>query len=310
MTAGYVAGEIGGKGWEQLVRESILEPLGMTSTNFSDAESPKSQDYAIPYNEIEGRIQRIPFASAEAIGPAGGINSNLDDILRYVQMLLAKGKYNGKQLVSEANLKTIQSPQILMGAPSAFGELGDPAYGMGWVIQSYRGHRHVWHNGGIDGFYTLIATLPDDHLGVVIFTNRLDRAAAEVLARNVFDRMLGLEPVNWDQRYREATETAKKAEADEMKSISAGRKPGTHPSHPLQDYAGTYTHRAYGTVTIAAEGDHLRFTLNRLTGLLEHYHYDVFIVPPSQQVLGDTTVRFETGESGALQSRSSRTFTT
>lgn len=301
MTAGYLGGEVGGHGWQQLVRDTILEPLGMRSTNFSDAESQRSDDYALPYDEAEGKVQRIPFASAEGVAPAGAVHSTLNEMLRYAAMLLAGGKYNGKQIVSEAGLKTIRSPQILMGTPSPFPELSAPAYGMGWVIQTYRGHPYVWHNGGIDGFYTLLATFPDDHFAVVVFTNRLDRAAAEVLARNVFDRMLSLPSVDWDQRYREAAAQGKAAEAEERKKIAAERKPGTQPSHPLADYAGDYVHPAYGKVTITAEGGHLTFRLNRLSAPLEHYHYDVFIVPHSERTLGDLRMRFESGMAGAVE---------
>lgn len=302
MTAGYLAGEVAGSSWEDLVRSSILTPLGMTSTNFSDTDTAKSPDYALPYDEINGKVERIPFASTEAIGPAGSVHSSIDEMLHYEEMLLAHGKYEGKQLVSEANLKTIQSPQIVMGAPSPYPEQSEPAYGMAWVIQTYRGHRFVWHNGGIDGFYTLMALLPDDNVGVVIFTNRLDRAAAEVLLRNVFDRMLGLTPVDWDSRFHEAVDKAKKAENAEFKKIADERKPGTQPSHPLKDYAGTYTHPAYGTVIVSLNGDHLKFVLNLLAAPLDHYHYDVFIVPHSQRTLGDLKVRFETAMSGDVNS--------
>jgi len=302
MTAGYLAGEVAGSTWEDLVRSSILTPLGMTTTNFSDTESAKSPDYALPYDEINGKVERIPFASTEAIGPAGSVHSSIDEMLRYAEMLLAHGKYEGKQIVSEANLKTIQSPQIVMGAPSPYPEQSAPSYGMAWVIQTYRGHRFVWHNGGIDGFYTLLALLPDDNVAVVIFTNRLDRPAAEVLLRNVFDRMLGMTPVDWDSRFHEAADKAKKAEDSEFKKIADERKQGTHPSHALKDYAGTYTHPAYGNVVVTLDGDHLKFALNQLSAPLEHYHYDVFIVPHSQRTLGDLKVRFETEMSGDIDS--------
>ena len=302
MTAGYLAGEVAGSNWEQLVRTSILDPLQMTSTNFSDADSAKSPDYALPYDEVDGKVERIPFASTAAIGPAGSVHSSIDEMMHYAEMLLSGGKYNGKQIVSEANLKTIQSPQIVMGAPSPYPELSDPVYGMGWVIQTYRGHHYIWHNGGIDGFYTLLALLPDDHLGVVVFTNRLDRTAAEVLARNVFDRMLGMPPVDWDSRFRETAAKVTEAENAERKKIADERKPGTQPSHPLKDYTGTYTHPAYGTVTVSIEGDHLRIALNRLSAPLEHFNYDVFIVPHPQRTLGDLMVRFQTATSGEIDS--------
>ncbi len=301
MTAGYLAGKVYGKDWEALVRETILVPLDMKATNFSDAESEKTSDYALPYDEAHGKLQRIPFASAKGVEPAGAINSTLSEMLNYTQMLLSKGKYGGKQIVSEANLATIQSPQILMGRPSRYPELSDPAYGMGWVIQNYRGHHYVWHNGGIDGFYTLLAHLPEDRIGVVVFTNRLDPAAAEVLARQVFDRLLGLTPVDWDKRYQEAAAKAKEAEAQEEKTALAGRVPDTRPSHALEAYTGRFDNPGYGTATITLQDGRLQFALNQLAAPLEHFHYDIFITPLDSRLPG-LKVRFQTGMSGEIES--------
>lgn len=300
MTAGYLAGQVYGKGWETLVRETILNPLGMKATNFSDSDSEKTSDYALPYDEMHDKIQRIPFASAQGVEPAGAINSTLNEMLAYTQMLLAKGKYGEKQIVSEANLATIQSPQILMGRPAPYVEMSEPAYGMGWVIQSYRGHRYVWHNGGIDGFYTLLATLPDDRIGVVVFTNRLDPPAAEILARNVFDRLIGLAPVDWDERYQDTAAKAKQAEAEEEKKLLAGRVPDTHPSHPLEAYTGKFENPGYGTVTITLQDGRLQFALNRLRTPLDHFHYDIFITPIDSRLSG-LTVRFQAGVSGDIE---------
>jgi CubicO group peptidase (beta-lactamase class C family) len=69
--AGYLGGEVSGLGWEKLVQQSILDPLGMKSTNFHVADSEKSPDYALPYSEKRGSVKRIPFKPVEGIGPAG-----------------------------------------------------------------------------------------------------------------------------------------------------------------------------------------------------------------------------------------------
>lgn len=300
MTAGYLAGEVSGQGWEKLVQHSILDPLQMRSTNFSDAESEKSSDYALPYDKVNGAAQRIPFKPVLGIGPAGGIDSNIDDLLHYVSMLLAGGQYDGKQLVSAASLKEIQSPQIFMGQPSRYPELTYPLYGMGWVDQTYRGHRYVWHNGGIDGFYTLIALLPNEHIGVVVLSNNLVRPPAECLVRNVFDRLLGLPPIDWNARFEKEEEAATKAEKEAEQKEFADRKTGTQPSHPLQDYAGTYEDPGYGTVTVKVAGGALQFALNDLSSPLQHYHYDVFNTPQGTQVISGLKMRFLSGMDGKV----------
>jgi len=50
MTAGYLAGQLQGKPWEDVVREKIFQPLQMNASNFSVIESQKTADYALPVN--------------------------------------------------------------------------------------------------------------------------------------------------------------------------------------------------------------------------------------------------------------------
>ena len=46
------------------------------------------------------------------------------------------------------------------------------AYGYGQLVGIDRGSRVVWHNGGINGFYTQLARYPDDGVSIVLLTNR------------------------------------------------------------------------------------------------------------------------------------------
>ncbi len=303
MTAGYLAGEVSGGSWEKLVRETIFTPLDMAASNFDDADSQKSEDYALPYAEVKGAIKPIPFKPVHAIGPAGGINSNLDEMLHYTLMLLANGKYGDKRIVSESALKEIQSPQTVMGTSPRFTELGYPAYGMGWVVQAYRGHNYIWHNGGIDGFYSLVCLLPNDNIGLVILTNRLGHSASEVIAYSIFDRLLHLEPLPWGERFEALEAKGKQAAAEEEKQAVADRKPGTHPSHELREYAGTYENPGYGTARVTFANGKLSFALNTLSAPIEHYHYDVFMTPnDDENMLALTKLRFNTGSNGEIES--------
>src|SRR5438270_9780889 len=176
MTAGYLVGRVSGGSWEDFVRHRIFEPLQMNSTNFSVLDSQKSSDFAHPYHKDEhsAEVSETPFHVMTAIGPAGSINSNVEDMARYAIFQLGKGKTGDRQLVSESNLNLSHSPQVPMpgGAPS--NEIGPRSYAMGWVISSYRGHPLWWHNGGIDGFYALLSLLPDQNLCIVILTNMLN----------------------------------------------------------------------------------------------------------------------------------------
>jgi len=281
-TAGYLVGKISGSTWEEFVRARVLLPLKMSGTNFSIADSQRCSDFSYPYEKDEksGAIKQIPFHSADGIGPAGSINSNVEDISKYLIFQLGKGTVAQQRIVSEANLNLMHTPQTAMPSSSPFRELGQYSYGMGWVVTAYRGHRYIWHNGGIDGFYSLIAMLPDDDLGVVVLTNVLgNHQIPEILAYNVFDRLLGLAPIDWSARFQQQREKNKQA-ADQAKSKnSSNRQSGTHPSRDLKDYVGRYQNAGYGIIEILPAGQDFTLKLNKISVPLRHFHYDLFQVP-------------------------------
>ncbi len=155
MTAGYLAGHVAGTTWEQLVHKAIFEPLGMTSSNFSITDSQKSTDFSLGYQVVNDIPVDMPFRNIDSIGPAGSINSNIEDMTKYVMMHLAKGK----GVVSATNEMQMMMPQMAIQAPSPDKELGDLSYGMGFFVTTYRGHKFVHHGGNIDGFSALVAFL-------------------------------------------------------------------------------------------------------------------------------------------------------
>lgn len=304
MTAGYLVGKISGQSWENFVRQHIFEPLQMNSSDFSVFDSQKSSDFAQPYHKDEhtGAVSQIPFHAINSIGPAGSINSNVEDMARYAIFQLGKGKVADRQIVSEANLALNHTPQVPMPAESTSKEIGLRSYAMGWVISSYRGHPLWWHNGGIDGFYALLALLPDENFGVVILTNLLDDdPVPEIISYYLYDHLLGLEPVDWAKRIQEREASERAAAEEELKKELSERKPNTHPSHELKDYCGRYENPGYGILMIQPAEDGFTATLNKLSFPLRHYHYDVFAVPPDSTGAVDIgKLRFLTDMNGDI----------
>ena len=84
LTAGYLAGQLAGTSWEELVRARIFGPLGMTGSNFSVTDSQKSPDFAQPYATVKEETKKIPFRGIDEMAPAGSINSNIEDMTRYL----------------------------------------------------------------------------------------------------------------------------------------------------------------------------------------------------------------------------------
>ncbi len=279
MTAGYLAGQIAGTTWEQLVRKSIFEPLGMTGSNFSINDMQKSADFSQPYQVVNDVPVDMPFRNIDAIGPAGSINSNVEDMTKYLIMHLAKGK----GVVSAANEMQMMVPQMAISTPSPDKELGDLAYGMGFFVTSYRGHKFVHHGGNIDGFSSLVAFLPGDNIGLVILTNQNASALPAVVAYNVWDRLLGLNQIDWTARVKQQRAMTKASEEDAKRKGYTIQRSGTHPSHDLGEYAGEYEHPGYGIVKIEQSGTVLKIDYHGLGGVLTHFHYDVFEVPKDEK---------------------------
>lgn len=279
MTAGYMAGEIAGTSWEDLVQKRIFTPLGMKNSNFSVNDSQKSADFSLPYSKRDKKITAVPFRNIDVIGPAGAINSSVAEMTNWIILNLGKGKFGGKQIVSEGNLQKIHSPQMV--ASSVLGEYEEyfyPIYGMGWIITSYRGHLLLSHGGGIDGFISLVSFLPKENAGVVILTNS-DVGGdnfTTIIGNNVFDRILGLSPVPWDKRIREADAKSREKEEEAKKQPKEERIPNTTPSHKLEDYTGEFENPGYGILSIKKEGDQLMAAFNEMQFKGEHYHYDIF----------------------------------
>lgn len=276
MTAGYLAGRVAGSSWEELVRQRIFLPLGMKGSNFSVEDSKKAEDYAVGYQKVKEDVKQIPFRNIDAIGPAGSINSNITDMANYLMMQMSKGKFGEKQVISASNANQMQSPQMSISAAGQYSELGDSSYGMGFFLTSYRGHKLVHHGGNIDGFTALVTFMPQEKIGMVILTNMNGSTLPTVLSYNVYDRLLGLDQVEWTKRLKDDEKKAQASEDEAKKRKLTARVEGTHPSHALQDYAGEYEHPGYGIFKVEVEGDHLKGTIHGLSDNLEHFHYDVF----------------------------------
>lgn len=280
MTAGFLVGSVAGASWEDFARMRILDPLGMTETNFSVDDSRKADDYSRSYTLVHDAVEEFPFYNVDSLGPAGSINSTVLDMARWIQLNIDKGKVAGpaaRTIVSEKQMALLHSPQTIVPDELRYPELFYSSYGVGWRINSYRGHLLLNHGGAIMGFSALTAFLPKDKIGIILLNNLEDAPINGPLAYFIMDRLLGLEPVDWFGRLRsdqaEAKEKSEKAKAERDKD----RRLETAPSHPLPEYVGEYKHPAYGTIRVALNEDgRLRADYHQRTYTVEHFHYDYF----------------------------------
>ena len=290
-TAGLLSGKLNGTTWEQVIKDKVFMPLGMSTADLSVADLQRSTDYAVGY-ALSGQtdkdsVVKVPYRNLDAVGPAGSINASVEEMAKYLTMHMQGGSYNGTEVIAAKDAREMQSPQMFMPRPPApptgeWTELGDESYGMGLFLNSYRGHRLVHHGGNIDGFSAELNFLPSDSIGVVVLTNMNGTQVRDFIPYLVYDRLLGLAPIDWSKRFKERQAAAQARAREALAKEDALRSVGTQPSHPLDEYAGTYTHPAYGPVTIAREGERLQFAFMGLSFPMEHFHFDTFrLVPPA-----------------------------
>ena len=263
VLAGRVLERLTGKTYEELVQERVFEPLGMG----------RSRLY------VEDLADDSPFA------PAGCISSCVEDLLKWARLHLSDASAPEGLLSPEA-LRVLHSPQMILDAPLDMpqAETTFRCYGLGWFVESYRGHTLVEHSGNIDGFSSFVGLLPELDLGVVALTNMNGSLLHTALAHEIFDRHLGAEGGHWVERYHNYAVEKGRRGTDMVAGLTGDRVPGTRPSHDLTDYVGTYARPGYEPLRVTLEGGVLAVEFNHWSVPLSHFHYDTFTL---DDILGE-----------------------
>jgi CubicO group peptidase (beta-lactamase class C family) len=304
MTAGYLGGQIAKSSWEDLVKSALFAPLGMTRSNFSVAAMHADSNYSQAYElNTKREVVRIEHSGLDAAGPAGAINSSVDEMARYARMMLAGGMFEGKRVLLDSDVQAMMQPQMPVGKDLFSDVFGFRNYGMGLFVQTYRGIEIAHHGGNIDGVSALIVFVPSRKIGVIVLANRSGTRLRDGLPFEIIDCLLGLESSGLLARHRQLEE---KGFADEDAAKAAGttdRKPNTKPARPLSEYAAEYTHSGYGPMKVRLEKDRLMLSYNKFTTPLDHWHYEVFQSPADRQnPLELTKVQFNSDLSGEVAS--------
>jgi CubicO group peptidase (beta-lactamase class C family) len=283
VTAGFLAGELAGSSWEQLVRQRIFQPLGMTGSTVAVSDSRQLPDFALPHERREGNITPEDFYDYQrfGVGPNGAVNSSVDDMLKYLQFHIEGRTAGGREIISRAQMREMHSPQMTMGLS---GE-----YGLGWIVGTRVGKRFIHHGGSITGFQAWAGFLPQEKLGVVVLTNLNPNPLPAAIGLAAVDRMLGGKAQSLPKRSRLQTQPTESRRREP--------KPGTHPSHLLTDFTGDYSHPAYGPVQVEVKTgqQQLSIVFPAATLELKHFHYDTF------QRSDGSLVQFHMNEDGEIE---------
>lgn len=299
MTAGVLVERLTGRSWEENVRERIFAPLGMGSSAPVLPDVLDHPELVTPYLERNGRLRAVPPKDFTSCGPAGTICSTAADMLQWVRFHLAGGKVGRRRLIEEKTLRQMHSPQMVVPGPHPWKEIPMSAYGLGWLISTYRGYRRIQHGGAIDGIRTVASFLPDEGLGIVVLTNKHDHTVMHAIEYGFYDRMLGLDPIDWNRRQKRQWVKMKERQATEKKRRRAESHQHGRPTRRLSDYTGDYEHPGYGPLRIERRGGDLHLTLGRFSSPLRHRCHDTWEFHESVWD-NDYTVRFEADAAGGI----------
>lgn len=299
ITVGYLCGELLGTSFEEGVRSRLLEPLGMDATTVTQAELYARTERPLPYRDDEGEPAQLAFERTDLGAPAGGIASCVTDLAIWARAHLPSAGVGADVGLSAAVIDELTSavmpkPAGLFDWPETF----SVGYGMGWSIESYRGDRLVAHGGNWPGYCTQLTLLPDRGLGVVVLANLDASGIRDTIPYRLIDVLLVNEPVPWGTRFAEAYASFKEARRGLDNHRLAG-DPSSPPSHPIDDYAGSYEHPAYGTFDVSVEGERLMPAFHGLDLELVHRHFDVWTLRiPMLDIT--VPVAFQTGFGGGI----------
>ena len=286
--AGDVAARVAGTTWQALLHAKILGPLGMTET-VADAAELKAAgitDVTSPHGIVRDTVRVLPAAldGIDDIAPAGSILSTATDMAKWLRFLLDSGRVAGRRLVSPRNFAELFRPQQTVQRPfyptATLTNLHYQAYGLGWILQDYRGEFTAIHTGSIEGRSAIVGLIPSRRAGVAVFTNLDHSELRHALMYTVFDRFIGPSTPahDWSAEmrvlYRRLADSSRAAQqAEESKRVA-----NTHPTLPLDRYAGTYADSLFGTATVGLNDGKLTLQAGTAKGQLEHWQYDVFRV--------------------------------
>ncbi|MCC6230155.1 MAG: serine hydrolase [Phycisphaerales bacterium] len=306
LSAGWMAEKITGKSWEDNVRDRVFVPLGMNGSNFSVKDSQKTSDYSLAYDEREDKIVAIPFRDISTMGPAGSINSSVDDMAKWVIFQLSDGTHDGKVLLQKGTLADVHAARITLpgGGESGNKDVHGASYALGWFTDVFRGHRRVHHGGNIDGFSALVSFLPEDNVGVVALTNLNSTPLGGLAAANIYERLLGLEQRDRSGEALREKSLSKEVEQQAKAAKNITKRDNAPMLHPAGEYTGEYFDDGYGTITITENAGVLKLTYNDIPGPLEHVHFDTFSIARDEKdpILEGTRLSFITGIDGWVES--------
>ena len=162
--AGHVIEVVMGASFETVIKELVLDPLGL-KMSFFFAQDVITHRVAIGHEVVDKKPKVArPWAIGRAVHPAGGIVCTAGDLLRYARFHMGDGTASdGTRLLSQESLALMQTPVL----PAT----GISMIGLSWWIIPVGEAKIIGHGGGTNGQVSLLRIVPPNRFAVVVLTN-------------------------------------------------------------------------------------------------------------------------------------------
>ena len=289
LVAGEVIEAASGQSWEDFVRSRILRKVGMNDSDVRHSAVTEQGNVAGTHAEVNDTVRPVSPFTSDNTNPAAGIMTGAADIAKWLLVQLDSGKVaDGSRLFSPNSAKQLWrevTPTPIGDPPQGMPELAHlratmAGYALGLGVRDYRGYILRQHTGGLPGYLSKVAMIPDLRLGVAVLTNQESGAAYDAIAYRVLDYYIGAKSPDYPALFQQMVQR-NQAKIREAEQKAAGSRDSTAgPSLPLSKYAGTYRDPWYGDVRITQEGNGLVVRFLRtplLVGDLLHWQHDTFL---------------------------------
>ncbi|MEH1007559.1 serine hydrolase [Winogradskyella sp. ECml5-4] len=258
IIAGEVLKRVSGLSWEAFIETKILQPVGMTHSKASYNRVTDKSNIIDAHTMTEGEVIQIPHDWSEIANPAGGIVSNVPDMLAWAEFLMNNAvTKNGERLLSEKQFHELWQLQTPLNVnPNDSYNSNFKGYGLGWFVSDVKGgYKQVYHTGGLLGTVTQFTMIPDLDLGIVVLTNQMNGSAFSTITNTIKDSYLGYENRNWLEKYgkrnadyikyNDSIKNAVYSKVEKAKKLKTLPKP--------EQIVGTYTDDWFGDIDILHE---------------------------------------------------------
>jgi CubicO group peptidase (beta-lactamase class C family) len=175
-----------GRGFEELMRERVFDPLGLETTTYFAAEAIR-HPVAVGHEGDPGELViSDPWPIPRRSNPAGGISSTTTQLLRFAQMHMNDGELDGTRILSPESARAMRE---LQAAADAF-----RTWGLGWSRNEIGGEVIVEHGGATNGFTARLVAIPGRQAAFAVLTNH-DKGTVvhNAVNRAALGRFYGLE---------------------------------------------------------------------------------------------------------------------